>query len=62
MTGVQTCALPIFLQNNNFDNRYSWELSFYDNLADNLINEKYIEKIKKTIGSEADVADTYMKG
>ena len=37
------------LQNNNFDNKYFWELSFYDYLADNLINEKYIEKIKETV-------------
>ena len=37
------------LQNNNFDNKYFWELSFYDYLADNLINENYIEKIKETV-------------
>jgi hypothetical protein len=37
------------LQNNNFDNKYFWELSFYDYLSDNLINEKYIEKIKETV-------------
>lgn len=37
------------LQSNNFETKYSWELSFYDNLADNLINEKHIEQIKDTV-------------
>ncbi len=37
------------LQNNDFDNKYSWEFSFYENLADNLINEKYIKDIKDTV-------------
>jgi len=50
------------LQNNNFDSRYSWELSFYDNLADNLINEKYIEKIKETVKNLPNRASIWLGG
>ena len=37
------------LQVNDFETKYSWELSFYDNLADSLISEKYIEQIKDIV-------------
>ena len=37
------------LQTNDFKDKYSWEFSFYDNLADTLINEKYVEQIKNTV-------------
>ena len=50
------------LQNNNFDSKYSWELSFYDNLADNLINEKYIEKIKETVKKLPNRASIWLGG
>lgn len=50
------------LQNNNFDSRYSWELSFYDYLADNLINEKYIEKIKETVKKLPNRASIWLGG
>ena len=39
------------LQSNDFENRYLWELSFYDYLADVLISEKYVYKIKNTVNS-----------
>ena len=50
------------LQNNNFDSRYSWELSFYDYLADNLINENYIEKIKETVKKLPNRASIWLGG
>ena len=50
------------LQNNIFDSKYSWELSFYDNLADNLINEKYIEKIKETVKKLPNRASIWLGG
>ena len=50
------------LQNNNFDSRYSWELSFYDYLADNLINENYIEKIKETVKKLPNRASIWLEG
>jgi hypothetical protein len=37
------------LQGNDFEDKYLWELSFYENLADALIDEKYIEQIKNTV-------------
>ena len=50
------------IQGNNFKYRYSWELSFYDNLADNLINEKYIEQIKDTVKRLPDKASIRFEG
>ncbi len=37
------------LQSYNYANKHSWELSFYDNLADPLIKEVHIEQIKDTV-------------
>lgn len=50
------------IQGNDFKYRYSWELSFYDNLADNLINEKYIEQIKDTVKRLPDKASIWFGG
>ncbi|MDR2085424.1 MAG: ATP-binding protein [Bacteroidales bacterium] len=50
------------IQSNDFENRYSWELSFYDNLADSLINEKYIEQIKNTVKKLPDRTSIWFGG
>ena len=51
-----------FLISSSFNFSYSWELSFYDNLADNLINEKYIEQIKDTVKRLPDKASIWFGG
>jgi hypothetical protein len=50
------------LQSNNFENRHSWELSFYDNLVDNLINENYIKQIKETVKKLPNRTSIYLGG
>jgi len=37
-----------FMQNNEFEYKQLWELSFYDNISDTLIDKKYITAIKDT--------------
>ena len=42
-------AIWAVIQEKEFINRNIWELSFYDNLDDNLINKKYAELILNTV-------------
>lgn len=46
--GKAQCIWNI-IQSSDFEMKYAWELSFYENLADNLISEKYTEQIKDTV-------------
>lgn len=39
----------IIQSNKSFENKPTWELSFYDNIADSLITDKYIPAIKDSI-------------
>lgn len=45
------------LQSKEFDNKYSWELSFFDYLAADLINEEFIKQIIRTVQNLPDRAN-----
>lgn len=37
------------IQSNDFEKKYSWEFSFFNELADGLLNAEYVECIKETV-------------